>query len=85
MNSQEIRRLESAAQRCDDHGQYLREMREVERLKAFAECRDIHAATAAEVFGTPVEKVSNDQRRSAKAINFRLIYGMSTWGREGQP
>jgi len=49
-------------------------------LKAFAEGRDIHAATAAEVFGTALEKVSHEQRRSAKAINFGLIYGMSAWG-----
>jgi DNA polymerase-1 len=49
-------------------------------LQAFAEGRDIHTATAAEVFGTSLEKVSGDQRRSAKAINFGLIYGMSAWG-----
>ena len=49
-------------------------------LEAFAEGRDIHTATAAEVFGTSLEKVSADQRRSAKAINFGLIYGMSAWG-----
>ncbi|MGP8292179.1 DNA polymerase I [Vreelandella zhanjiangensis] len=49
-------------------------------LEAFAEGRDIHTATAAEVFGTALDKVSNDQRRSAKAINFGLIYGMSAWG-----
>ncbi|WP_431025040.1 DNA polymerase I [Halomonas sp. H5] len=49
-------------------------------LNAFAEGRDIHAATAAEVFGVPLDKVSPDQRRSAKAINFGLIYGMSAWG-----
>ncbi|UYV19577.1 DNA polymerase I [Halomonas qaidamensis] len=49
-------------------------------LSAFAEGRDIHTATAAEVFGTALEKVSADQRRSAKAINFGLIYGMSAWG-----
>ncbi|WP_075880633.1 DNA polymerase I [Vreelandella massiliensis] len=49
-------------------------------LSAFAEGKDIHAATAAEVFGTTLEKVSNEQRRSAKAINFGLIYGMSAWG-----
>ena len=49
-------------------------------LEAFAEGRDIHTATAAEVFGTALEKVSADQRRSAKAINFGLIYGMSAWG-----
>ncbi|MFO1425490.1 MAG: DNA polymerase I [Steroidobacteraceae bacterium] len=49
-------------------------------LRAFAEDRDIHQATAAEVFDTPLEKVSADQRRSAKAINFGLIYGMSAFG-----
>lgn len=49
-------------------------------LAAFAEGKDIHSATAAEVFGTALEKVSDDQRRSAKAINFGLIYGMSAWG-----
>ncbi|MCB8888142.1 DNA polymerase I [Vreelandella malpeensis] len=49
-------------------------------LEAFAENRDIHTATAAEVFGTALDKVTSDQRRSAKAINFGLIYGMSAWG-----
>lgn len=49
-------------------------------LAAFAEDRDIHQATAAEVFATPLEAVSHDQRRSAKAINFGLIYGMSAFG-----
>jgi DNA polymerase I len=49
-------------------------------LRAFAEDRDIHQATAAEVFGSPLEAVSADQRRSAKAINFGLIYGMSAFG-----
>ena len=49
-------------------------------LAAFAEGRDIHAATAAEVFGVALDKVTPDQRRSAKAINFGLIYGMSAWG-----
>ena len=49
-------------------------------LEAFAEGRDIHAATAAEVFGVALDKVTPDQRRSAKAINFGLIYGMSAWG-----
>jgi DNA polymerase-1 len=49
-------------------------------LKAFAEDRDIHLATAAEVFGIPQSAVSPDQRRSAKAINFGLIYGMSAFG-----
>ena len=49
-------------------------------LKAFAEDRDIHQATAAEVMGLPVDEVSADQRRSAKAVNFGLIYGMSAFG-----
>jgi len=49
-------------------------------LKAFAEDRDVHQATAAEVFSVPLEQVSSDQRRSAKAINFGLIYGMSAFG-----
>ncbi|HEY6450964.1 MAG TPA: DNA polymerase I, partial [Steroidobacteraceae bacterium] len=49
-------------------------------LRAFAEDRDIHQATAAEVFGVALEQVSSDQRRSAKAINFGLIYGMSAFG-----
>ncbi|MGH8231210.1 MAG: DNA polymerase I, partial [Steroidobacteraceae bacterium] len=49
-------------------------------LRAFAEDRDIHQATAAEVFGAELEQVSSDQRRSAKAINFGLIYGMSAFG-----
>jgi DNA polymerase I len=49
-------------------------------LNAFAEDRDIHQATAAEVFGAPLDQVSADQRRSAKAINFGLIYGMSAFG-----
>jgi len=48
--------------------------------RAFAEGLDIHAATAAEVFGGKPESVSADQRRAAKAINFGLIYGMSAWG-----
>lgn len=49
-------------------------------LKAFAEGKDIHRATAAEVFGVPLDEVTADQRRSAKAINFGLIYGMSAFG-----
>ncbi|MEN8205207.1 MAG: DNA polymerase I [Pseudomonadota bacterium] len=49
-------------------------------LQAFSEGQDVHRATAAEVFGVPPEAVSNDQRRSAKAINFGLIYGMSAFG-----
>ncbi|MGV8927472.1 MAG: DNA polymerase I [Ewingella sp.] len=49
-------------------------------LKAFAEGKDIHKATAAEVFGMPLDNVTGEQRRSAKAINFGLIYGMSAFG-----
>jgi len=49
-------------------------------LGAFASDKDIHQATAAEVFGTPLDSVTSDQRRSAKAINFGLIYGMSAFG-----
>ena len=49
-------------------------------LSAFAMGKDIHQATAAEVFGLDLESVSTEQRRSAKAINFGLIYGMSAFG-----
>jgi DNA polymerase-1 len=49
-------------------------------LAAFAAGQDIHRATAAEVFSTHPEQVTIDQRRSAKAINFGLIYGMSAFG-----
>jgi DNA polymerase-1 len=49
-------------------------------LRAFAEERDIHQATAAEVFGLEPSAVTADQRRAAKAINFGLIYGMSAFG-----
>jgi DNA polymerase-1 len=49
-------------------------------LSAFAEDRDVHQATAAEVFSVPLAGVTSDQRRSAKAINFGLIYGMSAFG-----
>ncbi|MBX5459488.1 MAG: DNA polymerase I [Steroidobacteraceae bacterium] len=49
-------------------------------LRAFAEDLDVHVATAAEVFGVPLDAVSEDQRRLAKTINFGLIYGMSSFG-----
>jgi DNA polymerase-1 len=49
-------------------------------LAAFASDQDVHRATAAEVFNTPLGEVTAEQRRSAKAINFGLIYGMSAFG-----
>lgn len=49
-------------------------------LKAFNQDEDIHRITAAEVFGTQVDQVNNEQRRRAKAINFGLMYGMSAFG-----
>ncbi|MEW6178867.1 MAG: DNA polymerase I [Chloroflexota bacterium] len=49
-------------------------------LSAFRAGQDIHAATAAAIYGVPLEKVSKEQRRHAKAINFGLIYGMSAFG-----
>ena len=49
-------------------------------LHAFTSGLDVHRATAAEVFGVPVEQVSSEQRRYAKVINFGLIYGMSSFG-----
>lgn len=49
-------------------------------LKAFALGWDIHAATASEIFQTPLDEVSSEQRRRAKAVNFGLIYGMSSFG-----
>ncbi|MDO9094181.1 MAG: DNA polymerase I [Rubrivivax sp.] len=49
-------------------------------LRAFERGLDVHKATASEVFGTPVEEVSSEQRRYAKVINFGLIYGMGAFG-----
>lgn len=49
-------------------------------LRAFREGRDVHRATAAEVFAVALGAVSDDQRRAAKAINFGLMYGMSAFG-----
>ena len=49
-------------------------------LNAFAHGEDVHRATAAEVFGVTTDEVSTEQRRSAKAINFGLVYGMSAFG-----
>ncbi len=53
-------------------------------LKSFAEGKDIHSSTAAEIFGVSLEEVTNEQRRNAKAINFGLIYGMSEFGLSNQ-
>lgn len=49
-------------------------------VNAFSQGKDIHSATAAEIFAVSLEEVTTDQRRSAKAINFGLIYGMSAFG-----
>ncbi|MDB5930884.1 MAG: polymerase [Polaromonas sp.] len=49
-------------------------------LHAFTARLDVHRATAAEVFGVPLDQVSSEQRRYAKVINFGLIYGMSSFG-----
>jgi len=62
--------LRIMAHLCDDPG----------LVSAFAEGRDVHQATAAEIFGVTLDEVTPDQRRSAKAINFGLIYGMSAFG-----
>ena len=49
-------------------------------IKAFEEGLDIHRATASEVFGMSYERVTPEQRRHAKAVNFGLLYGMSAYG-----
>ena len=51
-------------------------------VDAFARDEDIHAATAAEVFGVPVGEVSPEMRRVAKVVNFGVVYGMSEYGLE---
>jgi DNA polymerase-1 len=53
-------------------------------LRAFERGLDIHKATASEVFGTPLDEVSSEQRRYAKTINFGLIYGMGAFGLASQ-
>jgi len=52
-------------------------------LTAFRDGKDVHQATAAEIFGIPLDDVSSEQRRYAKVINFGLIYGMSAFGLAG--
>ncbi len=53
-------------------------------LAAFQANEDIHARTASEIFGVPLDAVTKDQRRHAKAVNFGLIYGMSAFGLANQ-
>ncbi|TMH17507.1 MAG: DNA polymerase I [Betaproteobacteria bacterium] len=53
-------------------------------LKAFAAGEDIHRATAADIFGVPIDDVTSEQRRYIKAVNFGLIYGMSAFGLAAQ-
>lgn len=59
----------------------LAEMADVPQLsKAFREGKDIHVATASEMFGIPLEQITGEVRRRAKAINFGIIYGISAFG-----
>ena len=59
----------------------LADMADVKELKkAFKENQDIHNLTASQVFNLPMNKVSEDQRRKAKAINFGIIYGITQYG-----
>ena len=51
-----------------------------ELIQAYCDGKDIHASTAAQVFGVPLEKVTATMRREAKAVNFGIIYGMSAFG-----
>lgn len=51
-----------------------------ELIEAYRENRDIHALTASQVFGVPLESVTPSQRRAAKAVNFGIIYGISEFG-----
>ena len=53
-------------------------------LTAFASGKDVHSATASEVFSVPLDEVTTDMRRKAKAVNFGLIYGMSAFGLANQ-
>lgn len=54
--------------------------RDENMILAYKEGRDIHASTAAEVFGVPLEEVTSEQRRQAKAVNFGIVYGISAFG-----
>lgn len=53
-------------------------------IKAFQENKDIHNVTAAQIFGVEFDKVTHDQRRVAKTINFGVVYGMSAFGMSSQ-
>lgn len=70
---------------CVDYSQVelrlIAEMANVKALKqAFKDDVDIHALTASQVFGVPLDEVDSDLRRQAKAVNFGIIYGISGWG-----
>ena len=59
----------------------LADMADVKELKkAFKNNQDIHSLTASQVFNLPIEKVTEDFRRKAKAINFGIIYGITQYG-----
>ena len=49
-------------------------------IEAFIEGKDIHAKTASDIFGVDIENVTKDQRRQAKAVNFGILYGISSFG-----
>ena len=49
-------------------------------IEAFKEGKDIHAKTASDIFGIPLEKVTKEERRQAKAVNFGILYGISSFG-----
>ena len=93
VRSEEGRRIRKAFIPADDHIMVAADYSQIELrimahlsadaglLKAFSEGLDVHRATAAEVFGADsLDSVTDDQRRSAKAVNFGLIYGMSAFG-----
>lgn len=54
--------------------------RDPEMISAFNNGEDIHTATAAKIYKTPIEKVTSEMRRRAKTANFGIIYGISAWG-----